>query len=242
LVDHFLNIFIRIFGTEQRTTHSVASFNNCNCVLCITIVTPKCTTVSSKKGRSFGTPSNEAADLQGFIISAYGPVRNYVTSWQNDVCSDEFCIPGRPNGWVDGGVFQRQHLHNFQATEEGGTWNNGYAGIQRCNQILDFMIASGRVKLDPVEEKKVVAEMKALRAFYHAWILVACQNAPFVAKFSSDTRQAQLAPAALFDSIVNDLKAVVPDLQAPSTALYGRMNKYSAAWFKCSWRPMYCLG
>lgn len=169
------------------------------------------------------------ADLQGFIINAYSPVRSYATNWQNDVCSDEFCIPGRPNGWVNGGVFERMHLHNFQALDEADTWNSGYGGIQLCNQILDFMIASGRVKLDPVKEKQVVAEMKALRAFYHAWILDAYQNAPFVTKFSTATKQAQLAPAALFDSIVNDLKAVIPDLQEPSSEFYGRMNKYSAS-------------
>ncbi|WP_394772086.1 RagB/SusD family nutrient uptake outer membrane protein [Mucilaginibacter sp.] len=167
-------------------------------------------------------------DLDGFAINAYGNLKDYATSYQTDVCSDEWCIPGRPNGWVDGGVHQREHLHNFQATEEGEGWYSAYSGIQKCNQIIDFMIGQGRVTLPADESKRLIAEMKTLRAFYHGWVLDAYGSAPFVTKFSNATKPAQLSRVQLFDSIVADIKSAIPDLVAPSSTTYGRMHKYAA--------------
>src|ERR1700753_1082969 len=84
----------------------------------------------------------------------------------NEISADETVIPERPNGWVDGGVYQRMHWHKWTADEDNcyQIWTNAYQGITNCNRLLYQLDAN----LIPVATGKtaLLAELRVLRASF----------------------------------------------------------------------------
>ena len=149
-----------------------------------------------------------------------------------EVSSDQSVIPGRPNGWVDGGIHRQVFEHQWSTEHEviNNCWNHMYAGINNCNRVL-YQIESGSI---PVAEGKeeTIAELKVLRASYYYMLCDIYGNVPIMTRYDvpegfipeQSTRQ------EVFDFIIKEVKDNISLLSKEKGGMmYGRFNQW-AAW------------
>jgi hypothetical protein len=148
-----------------------------------------------------------------------------------ELSADQEVIPGRPNGWVDGGVYKRIHQHQW-TPDEGivvNTWNRTYAGITNTNRLI-YQIESGLLPF-PAAKEATLAELKALRASYYYILCDVFGNVPIVTKF--DLPQGflpeQNTRKEVYDFVVKELNDAIPLLSEKNdVSTYGRFNKWAA--------------
>lgn len=179
------------------------------------------------------------AEVGALLGAAYGSWRDVIfpSDWGEgqwlvqEMCTDELCIPKKPFGWVDGGRHRRMHEHTWTVDDSYivSVWWPSYQGITNCNRVL------AQIQELPLEEsvkKGLVAEVRVLRASFY-WVL--CDNfgnVPIIDKF--DVPQgylpAQNTRKEVYDFIVNEVKASLPDLiDENNTTTYARFNNKGAA-------------
>ncbi|WP_183556812.1 RagB/SusD family nutrient uptake outer membrane protein [Mucilaginibacter sp. SP1R1] len=149
----------------------------------------------------------------------------------NEISSDETVIPRRPNGWVDGGVYQRMHYHTWTADEDNSyqIWTNAYAGITNCNRLL-YQIDGGLIPIDATTKPQVEAELKVLRASFYYVLCDFFGNVPIVTKFDLPAKfePTQSTRKELYDFIISELTTSVPLLSTTTDATtYGRFNRWA---------------
>ncbi|MDR0745103.1 MAG: RagB/SusD family nutrient uptake outer membrane protein [Mediterranea sp.] len=178
-----------------------------------------------------------AEDLASLIGSAYVNWREALLFWNSilrvmEVSSDQSVIPGRPNGWVDGGVHRLVFEHQWSTDHDvvNNCWNHLYAGINNCNRVL-YQIESGSI---PVTEGKeeTIAELKVLRASYYYMLCDLYGNVPIMTKYDvpegyipeQSTRQ------EVFDFVIQEVTGNMALLSDTKGGIsYGRFNTW-AAW------------
>jgi hypothetical protein len=176
-------------------------------------------------------------DLASIVGATYVDWRQGLLFWNSilrlmEISSDQSVIPGRPNGWVDGGVHRLVFEHQWSTEHDvvNNCWSYLYAGINNCNRVL-YQIESGSI---PVAEGKdeTIAELKALRASYYYMLCDIYGNVPVMTQYDvpdgyvpeQSTRQ------EVFDFIINEIKDNMPLLSGESGGMmYGRFNQW-AAW------------
>lgn len=176
------------------------------------------------------------SDLIRIAGAAYTPWRSLamdadgLTELQ-DVTSDQVVIAAKPWGWYDGGAWKRMHTHTWTA-ESGpvvSLWNKTYNGITNANKAI-FQIESGLIPVQSGKEN-IIAELKTLRASYYYLLCDLYGNIPYITRFDVPPGflPSQISRTALFDSIVNDVKAALPFLSSTvDKTTYGRFTKYGA--------------
>jgi len=149
--------------------------------------------------------------------------------WENEIGSDEMITPTRGGDWGDGGFWANIWYHS-EDKNSGMTdwaWGHLYDGIGKCNYIIYTL-----QHLDPAPAtlKADVAEMRALRSYYYYMALDLFGNIPYVTNFKQDPATVATTPRSqVYDSLVTDLQAVIPDLSEDVNAkTYGKFNKYVA--------------
>ena len=113
-------------------------------------------------------PSDQ--DVAAYLASAYTELA-YFWDWQGlfdamEEPADVVITPVRPNGWDDGGTYQRMHKHMWDA-EEWQPWNTYetcFTGINNCNRVKD-QIESGALSTGDLKEA-MIAELRAVRALW----------------------------------------------------------------------------
>lgn len=175
-------------------------------------------------------------DVPAIIGNAYGSWRELLLFWNgywraNEVGADEIIIPGRPNGWVDGGIYRRIHEHVWTVDEDVvyQTWDRTYYGIATCNRIL-YQIQSGFIPVGNLKEP-VIAELRVLRASYYYVLCDLYGNVPIVTDFDvpAGFLPKQNTRKEVFDFIVKEITESLPNLStARSKATYGRFNVWAA--------------
>ena len=145
----------------------------------------------------------------------------------NEISADETVIPERPNGWVDGGIYQRVHYHKWTPDEDNcyQIWTNAYAGITNCNRLLYQIDAN----LIPVTTGKVqlLAELKVLRASFYYALCDFFGNVPIDTSFNEPAsfEPTQSTRAQVYSFIISELTTNVPLLDSATDATtYGRFN------------------
>ena len=148
----------------------------------------------------------------------------------NEISADETVIPERPNGWVDGGIYQRMHLHIWTPDEDNcfQIWTNAYQGVTNCNRLLYQLNAD----LIPVDTGKaqLVAELKVLRASFYYALCDFFGNVPIDTSFNipANFQPTQSTRAQVYAFIISELTANVPLLNPANDATtYGRFNKWA---------------
>ena len=149
----------------------------------------------------------------------------------NEISADETVIPSRPNGWVDGGIYQRMHYHKWTADEDNSyqIWTNAYAGITNCNRVL-YQIDGGLIPLDASAKPQVEAELKVLRASFYYELCDFFGNVPIITKFDvpAGFLPTQSTRAQVFSFIMSELTTNVPLLNPANDATtYGKFNKWA---------------
>jgi hypothetical protein len=171
------------------------------------------------------------------VLAAVIPVYNSARAWswseaahQQEVTSDEIFVPTRGGDWDDGGDWRRMQEHTWTPSESrlNTSWTDLYAGVARANAALESMEASPLSGSDLVRTFK--AEVRFLRALFYWWLMDMFGNVPVV----SQTLQLGELPVQntrqqVFDFVVSEINAALPDLQASFEAAdYGRATKGAA--------------
>ncbi len=162
------------------------------------------------------TPAQQAA----LIGPLYAGVRGYFGNLSNlNAATDEQIVPTRGGDWKDGDQWKRIYEHSWQAVADGGTFFNGAWGYCYNN------ITAVNQQLATAKDPALVAELRALRAFFHYSAMDWFGNA-IIADALSATQSKQSTRAEMFAYIEKELLAIYPQLSAESGgAFYGRMNK-----------------
>lgn len=179
-------------------------------------------------------PTNE--DLAALLGSAYIPWRQTLLLW-NGVAraqmlpADQDVIPGRPNGWVDGGVYKRMHQHKWTSEEDIciQSWERTYVGINACNRVL-YQIESGEINIGDAKES-VIAELKVLRASYYYILVDLFGNVPVMTQFDVEEGflPEQSSRKAVYEFIISEITENIDHLtEQAGGEYYGRFNKWAA--------------
>lgn len=178
------------------------------------------------------TPAKQ--DIASIICSAYGDLA-FFFDWQGlfdamEEPADVVITPVRPNGWDDGGTYQRMHKHTWDA-EQWQPWNvyeTCFRGINTTNRVLG-QIESNSLPLG--DEKEVtIAELKALRALWYSIVLDSHGNVPIVEKFSDEIPQYKTR-AEVYKFVTSELTSVIESgllSKEKDASTYTRINHWAA--------------
>jgi hypothetical protein len=178
-----------------------------------------------------------ASDLASLKGAAYSNWRFILLDWDGlwraqELTADQQVIPGRPNGWVDGGVYRRLHEHKWTA-EEGvvvQTWNRTYAGITNCNRVI-YQIESGIIPIVGEDKEATLAELKVLRASYYYILMDMFGNVPVVTQFDlpDGFLPDQSTRKQVYDFVVKEIEENVSKLSTKNdVSTYGTFNQWAA--------------
>ncbi|WP_221394265.1 RagB/SusD family nutrient uptake outer membrane protein [Dyadobacter sp. NIV53] len=167
-------------------------------------------------------PTDEFGGTAGQQAALIGPIYNNLGGyfdkyWQIDVSTDEAVIPTRGGDWGDGGKWVRMHEHKWETNEDlfNNIWKMCYESITAINSQLGAQTDPG-----------LIAELKALRAFYH-YIAMDHFGNVIIADQLGGTTPTQKTSKEMYTWIESELLAVYPNLsETAGGAYYGRMNKY----------------
>jgi starch-binding outer membrane protein, SusD/RagB family len=175
-------------------------------------------------------------DIAALLAPAYVPVRDMWMMWygaldfQEEV-ADAFLTPVRPNGWWDGGTYYSLHQHRWTPTQgqPNSMWSRSWNGINTANRVY-YQIESGVAPIsDATYKTQVLAELRAVRAYYYSLLLDNFGNVPIVTDFLSTELPTTKTRQEVFNFVVSELEAVTPNLStAAGASVYGRLNQWAA--------------
>lgn len=175
-----------------------------------------------------------ANDVPSIIAPVYTNLRPMMAGWQGyfdleEESADEIITPARPNGWYDGGTYQRMHRHEWTPTQgqPNGLWNRCFTGINTANRVI-FQISSGQIPI-PSGKENVIAELKVARAYYYYLLCDNHGNVPIVTDFKATGLPMQSQRQQVYDFVVKELNDNIPLLsENVDKSTYGRFNKWAA--------------
>ena len=143
--------------------------------------------------------------------------------------ADAIVTPQRPNGWVDGGTYQRMHKHEWTSEDwqPWNLWNNCYKGINTANRVM-YQIQSGQIPMT-VGKDALLAELRTVRAFYYYLLCDNHGNIPLVTDYTSKEVPLQSTQLEIYNFVIKELTESIPLLsEEVSTVTYGRFTKWGA--------------
>lgn len=175
----------------------------------------------------------EPGDATKILGSSYANLRSFYgfyTYYTQEITTDELVQPANSAGWDDGGVFRRMHLHTWNAEQDHVIqyWEACYTGILLANRAIQ-QISSESFPLAPNEDRaSLIAEARALRAYYYWYVIDNFGDAPFITEPSSELPE-KTAKGEIYDYIVKELLECVNDLPSKrDVSNYGRFNQWGA--------------
>jgi len=167
-------------------------------------------------------------------VNSYGGYVGEIWS-VNQVTSDETVVPTRGADWFDGGNWQRLHLHTIGPSDNLITtsWPVAYGAIDAANQAILDVQALGTFPTSA----KALAELRFIRALGYFWLIDMYGNVPIITETTTgvvgNDPDFQTGRTALYNYIVGELQAILPDLTTETTHLrtdtyYGRGNRWAA--------------
>ncbi|RAK03085.1 putative outer membrane starch-binding protein [Larkinella arboricola] len=173
-------------------------------------------------------------DANKAIGVAYANMRSLISHTHyymaQESTADGIVMPANASGWDDGGIYKRMHLHtwNSENPQINNMWNTFYTGVINTNRVID-QLNTGKVPPPAgVTKEALIAETRAIRAFFY-WMI--CDNfgdAPLLTDRSEEL-QAKTPRKEIYQFIVKELTEAIPALsEERSTQTYGRFNKWAA--------------
>ncbi|MEN0048438.1 MAG: RagB/SusD family nutrient uptake outer membrane protein [Bacteroidota bacterium] len=172
----------------------------------------------------FKTDEELIAGLGAAYTSLYSIGSHNTFMSCNEVSSDEIMIPQRGQDWFDGGVWLRQHRHEWTIEEPhlNNAWNTIYGGINNCNRLIAQFEDLGNPSTDPF-----IAELKVLRGLWYYWALDMFGNVPLAVDFKQEEPPPTSPRAEVYNFIVSELESEVPKLTRDvNGSTYGRVHFY----------------
>ncbi len=173
---------------------------------------------------------NSPEILQALTAPVYTSLTNVMFGWHGffdlqEECSDVIVTPARPNGWVDGGTYRAMHMHTWNSfqSQPASLWSRAYGALNILNTSIG--IYKNMENVDAL-----LAELRALRAFYYYLLLDNFGNVPVVTEEDlegeEDVLPVQSTRAEVFAFIESELLEVMPVLN--DEKVYGKMNRWAA--------------
>jgi starch-binding outer membrane protein, SusD/RagB family len=196
---------------------------------------PACTDLSESPTSSI-TPANYYRNQQevlGGLAGVYAQLRRLIRDdgWYymvSEVTTDEMVVPTRGSDWYDNGRWLELHRQLWTANSPAGLkdinglWVESFVGVARANVLLE---ALDKATLPQAAKDTVIAEVRALRAFYYYTLMDFFGGVPIVT--SSDiTERPRATRAEVFAFVETELTAAKANLppQWP-VANRGRMTQ-----------------
>lgn len=173
-------------------------------------------------------------DIPTIIAPVYTNLRGMHASWQGNFdlqeeAADVIVTPARPNGWFDGGTYQRMHEHAWNAVQwqPQNLWEHCYRGINTANRVI-YQMESGEVPIASGKEQ-LVAELKAARAYYYYNLLDNHGNVPIVTDYKDVSLPKQSTRLEVYNFVVKEFTDAIPLLnEKADQSTYGRFTKWAA--------------
>src|SRR2546422_8080621 len=139
------------------------------------------------------TPGNfyrNESEVLGALAGVYASVRTTLPAYGDsyydlsEISTDEMIVPTRGQDWYDNGRWLEIQRQNWTPTSPSGlsdinsAWVNDFSGIAAANIVLAALEC--RTVMDSAEQAGVVAELRALRAFYYYQLMDLFGGVPIV--------------------------------------------------------------
>ena len=182
-------------------------------------------------GTFFANKAEVLAGLAGVYAQLRGAFPGYCCAYYvlSEISTDELVVPTRGQDWYDNGRWLEIHRQTWTATSPSGlqdinsAWVNDFTGIADANVVLAAL--ENRTVMDPAQQGIVVAELRALRAFYYYQLMDLFGGVPVVTTTEVQPR-ARASRDSVFKFIESELLAARPDLPAKwGDADRGRVSK-----------------
>lgn len=175
-----------------------------------------------------------AEDARKAMVAAYAPLQSFDGSKWTFFEQMYIAVTWKADDILNAPTDYGKSIADFtNGTDDASVasfWTSNYTGIAYANQIIEKV--PGVASMSDAEKKAYVAEAKFLRALYHFHLVVAFENIPLITtvpKSTDDFYVSQVAPAAVWAQIEQDLKdaiAGMPNKQDGEDL--GRAGKYTA--------------
>lgn len=143
-----------------------------------------------------------------------------------EASSDELQFPTRGTDWFDGGVWQEQCYHTWTPIHRdvNNSWNLLNEGIASANFGISVLGTDENVSDEILGYRGMLS---FLRDFYMYYLVDLWGLSPYRDAFSTDYNSdpEYLSRTEAFNFIVNDLKAILPNMPDRAVADYGVPNK-----------------
>lgn len=173
-----------------------------------------------------------ANDFHPTVASVYSYFRfiGHDNYWATqEFTGDVIVNPPNSSGWDDGGTYRMLHYHKWTSEQNHlrVMWEKFYQGVILCNTVIE-QIEQGVLPAPSEDDKRRgLAELRAVRAYYN-WLI--CDNfgdAPLVKNRTTELPE-KSSRREIYQFIVDELKAVIPDLSEEQGGnMYGRINKWA---------------
>src|SRR5436309_12212264 len=182
-------------------------------------------------GTFFANKAEVLAGLAGVYAQLRGAFPGYCCAYYvlSEISTDELVVPTRGQDWYDNGRWLEIHRQTWTATSPSGlqdinsAWVNDFTGIADANVVLAAL--ENRTVMDRAQQGIVVAELRALRAFYYYQLMDLFGGVPVVTTTEVQPR-ARASRDSVFKFIESELLAARPDLPAKwGDADRGRLTK-----------------
>ncbi len=175
------------------------------------------------------TPEN-AISIIGPLYSNLRGLTSHTSLFGVQVTADDIAQPANASGWYDGGRYIRMHQHEWTSDQLHirELWSTFWVGISHANRIIDNLNNDISFTNESLKSA-LLAEVKSARAFYY-WLLIDHYgDVPIVTEESEEEFPAKQNRSEVFQFIVDELNAAIPNLSESSESdMYGRFNKWAA--------------
>ena len=172
---------------------------------------------------------NTDEEITAGLAPVYAILRGTLGDYHNlsQVSSDESLVPTRGSDWYDNGVWLALHRQTWDPSlgALNGAWNNAYTGIARANGLLQIL------EENPEGREQLIAELRALRAFYYYTLMDLFGGVPIVGDepgeylADPDNPPAASTREEVFNFVRSELLAVRDELPAQYENGYGRITQ-----------------
>jgi len=178
-------------------------------------------------GTFFSNEAEALAGLSGVYAQLRGAFPGYCCAYYalSEISTDEMVVPTRGQDWYDNGRWLEIHEQGWTPgspstlQDINSAWVNGFTGVANANLALGAL--QSRLIMDSVKQAGVIAELRALRAFYYYQLMDLFGGVPVVTT-------TDVAPR---DRVSRDsvFKFIEAELLAARTNLPGRAMRRTTA-------------
>ena len=170
---------------------------------------------------------NSESEYNKALIGAYDMLQSsYINVMLGEIASDNTLSGGESATDVIGIQQIDEMAHTSVNPNLKDIWNWMFAGVQRCNYIMEF-----KDKTDFTGKNQIIAETRFLRAYYHFELVKFFGGIPLNGDKRFDVNDEKIIPrsstAAVYASIESDLQYAIDNLN-PVAVQSGRATKGAA--------------